>query len=251
MLRESAKSPNRLDRRKKMTRGAPKAERKPLKVGRRPLEERTRLPNDAPSFATSYGIRLGALIILHERESSAADIARMINEDVSVVTNHLRDLYDAGCIEFVGYEGEGNLKKVVYRAITRPLITDEEHEAMSPEERHEINGVAIQWIMAECLSSFRNGKMDRDKALCLITDSPILDPEGQVELRDFLTASWRRESDDAVEALTSVQEIASKAAARMAQSEESGTTVVVTLMAFERGTPWVSEGSPREPLSEK
>ncbi len=234
-----------------MARGASKAGRRPLKPGRRPLEERTRLPNDAPSFATGYGIRLEALIILHERESSAADIARMINEDVSIVTNHLRDLYDAGCIEFVGYEGEGNLKRVVYRAITRPLITDEEYEAMSPKERREINGVAIQWIIAECLSSFRSDRMDHDKALCLITDSPILDPEGQVELRDFLTASWKRQSQDAVETLTSVQEIASRAAARMAQSGEPGTTVVVTLMAFERGCPWVSEGSPRESLSEK
>jgi len=226
-----------------MARGASKAGRRPLKPGRRPLEERTRLPNDAPSFATSYGIRLEALIILHERESSAADIARMIDEDVSIVANHLRDLYEAGCIEFVGYKGEGNLKRAVYRAITRPLVTDEEYEAMSPMERHEINGAAIQWITAECLSSFRKDKMDRDKALCLITDSPILDPEGRVELRDFLTASWNRQSEDAeaedaVEALTSVQEIAARAAARMAQSGGSGTTVVVTLMAFERGTPW-------------
>lgn len=239
-----------------MARGAPKAGKRPLKPGRRPLEERTRLPNDAPSFATGYGIRLEALIILHERESSAADIARMIDEDVSIVTNHLRELYDAGCIEFVGYKGKGNLKRAVYRAITRPLITDEEYEAMSSEERHELNGAAIQWITAECLSSFRKNKMDRDKALCLITDSPILDSEGRIELRDFLTASWNGQSEDVkaedvVEPLTSVQEIASRAAARMAQSGESGTTVVVTLMAFERGSSWVSERSPREPLSEK
>lgn len=220
-----------------MGRGTSKAERKPLKPGRRPLVERTRLPNDAPSFAIGYSIRLEALIILHEREASPADIALAIEENVSVVTNHLRELYDAGCIEFVGHVGEGHLRKSVYRAICRPLITDEEYKEMSLIERHESNGAAVQWIMAECLSSFRNYKMDRDEALCLITDSPTLDPLGRIELRDFLTASWKRQPEDAAEALTSVQEIAARAATRMAESGETGTTVVVTLMAFERRRP--------------
>jgi DNA-binding transcriptional ArsR family regulator len=209
--------------------------RSELKPGRRPLRKRTRLPDDAPSYPVGHRLRLESLIILHERESSAADIAEMLGEDVRVVTNHLRDLYDAGCIEFVGHKGDGNIKKAVYRAITRPLISDEEYEELGLEERHEINGVAVQWILAECLSSYRNNKMDGDEALCLITDASPLDAEGRVELRDLLTASWNGESGDADSALKSAQEIAAKAANRMAKSGEDGKTVVVTLMAFERG----------------
>lgn len=226
--------------------------RRALKPGRRPPRERTRLPDDAPSYAVGHRIRLESLIILHERESSAADIAKMLGEDVKVVTNHLRDLYDAGCIEFVGYKGKGNLRRAVYRAATRPLISDEEYEAMSLGERHEINGVATQWIVAECLSSYRNDKMDRDEALCLITDAPILDAEGRVEIRDLLTASWNGESNDALDALKGVQEIASRATNRMAESGETGTTVVVTLMAFERGQPRISErGNRQSPKGER
>lgn len=206
-----------------------------LKPGRRPLRKRTRLPDDAPSYAVGHRIRLEALITLHERESSAADIAEVLGEDVRVVTNHLRDLYDAGCIEFVGHKGEGNIRRAVYRAVTRPLISDEEYEEMPLDARHEINGVALQWILAECLSSYRNDKMDRDEALCLITDAPLLDAEGRIELRDLLTASWSGESEDALDALKSAQEIAARAANRMTKSGEAGTTVVVTLMAFERG----------------
>jgi len=227
-----------------MTRGA-------LRPGRRPLKERTKLPNDAPSFAVGHRIRLESLIILHERESSAADIAKVLGEDVKVVTNHLRDLYDAGCIEFVGHKGEGNIRKAVYRATTRPFVSDEEYEAMSIKERHEANGVVVQWILAECLSSYRNSKMDRDEALCLITDMPVLDAEGRIELRDLLAACWNGESEDALEDLKGVQEIAGRAANRMAQTGETGTTVVVTLTAFERGRPWISEESPREPISEQ
>lgn len=216
-----------------------------LKPGRRPLRERTKLPEDAPPFATGHRIRLESLVVLHERgEASAADIAHIIGEDVRNVSNHLRDLYDAGCIEFVDHKGDGNLRKAIYRAISRPLISDEEYKAMSLKERHEINGVAVQWILAECLSSYRNNKMDRDEALCLITDAPTLDAEGRVELRDLLTASWTGESEDVFEALKGVQEIAAKATNRMAESGEAGTTVVVTLMAFERGRHGISAGNP-------
>lgn len=217
--------------------------RSELKPGRRPSRKRTRLPDDAPSYPVGHRLRLESLIILHERESSAADIANMLDEDVRVVTNHVRDLYDAGCIEFVGHKGDGNIKRAVYRAVKRPLIGDDEYEEMSLDERHEINGVAIQWIVAECLSSYRNSKMDRDEALCLITDAPVLDIEGRVELRDLLTAFWNGESGNTLDALKSAQEVAARAAGRMAQSGETGTTVIVTLMAFERGRSDSTTGS--------
>lgn len=87
-----------------MTRGA-------LEPGRKPLRERTRLPEDAPSYPAGHRIRLESLIILHEGEFSAGGIAKMLGEDVKVVTNHLRDLYDAGCIEFVGYKGRATSGK--------------------------------------------------------------------------------------------------------------------------------------------
>jgi DNA-binding transcriptional ArsR family regulator len=206
-----------------------------LRPGRAPLKKRTRLPDDAPSYPVGHRLRLESLIILHERESSAADIAEMLHEDVRVVTNHLRDLFDAGCIEFVGHKGDGNIRKAVYRAVTRPLISDDEYNKMSLGERHEINGVATQWIVAECLSSYRNNKMDNDQALCLIADALLLDVEGRIELRDLFTASWSSEPGGTLDSLQSAQEIAARAANRMAKSGEAGTTVVVTLMAFERG----------------
>lgn len=218
--------------------------RAPLKPGRRPIAERTRLPEDSPAFAVDYYIRLGAVAALHEGNFSASDIAEIIGGEVKNVANHLRDLYDAGCIEFVGYEGEGNLKKAVYRAITRPVVTDEEYEAMTVKERRELNGTALQWIMAECLASYRSGKMNEDEDLCLICDEPDLDAEGKAELREFLTACWSGESPDVLEIIKGVQEIAVRAANRMAKSKEAGTKVVVVLMAFERGRSKLTDREP-------
>jgi DNA-binding transcriptional ArsR family regulator len=214
-----------------------------LKPGRRPTKERTRLPEEAPTYPTNHRVRLGALIVLHEGEFSAAEIAEMLGEETSMVTNHLRDLYDAGSIEFVGYKGRGNFKRAVYRPVKRPIETDEEFEAMSPEERQEPIGVHLQWTLAECLASFRNRKMAADDNLCLISDEPNLDAEGRVELRQLLTATWSGESVDVLEALKGVVEIESRAASRMARSGEVGATVVVSLMAFERARPGISAGS--------
>lgn len=222
-----------------------------LKPGRRPARERTRLPEEAPTYPAKHRIRQEALIILHEGEFSATDIAEMIGENTSHVTNHLRDLYDAGCIEFVGYEGKGNFKKAVYRAVKRPVVTDEEFQAMPVGGRQEALGVHLQWTLAEALASYQNRRMASDETLCLISDEPNLDAEGRVELRRFLTACWSGESEDALTELKSVQEIAARAANRMSKSGEIGMTMVVSLMAFERARPRITKGSSRVPISKR
>jgi DNA-binding transcriptional ArsR family regulator len=221
-----------------------------LKPGRRPARERTRLPEEAPTYPTNHRIRHESLIILHEGEFSAADIAEMIGEETPIVTNHLRDLYDAGCIEFVGYQGKGNFKRAVYRAVARPFTNREEYEPLSPEERQEAIGVHLQWTVAEALASYRNKKMASDEALCIISDEPCLDAEGRLELDDFLTACWNGESE-VLAKLKSVQDIAGRAANRMAKSGEAGTTIVVSLMGFERARPRISKGSSRVPISKR
>ncbi len=204
----------------------------PLKVGRRPLKQRTKLPGDAPTFAVRHPIKLEALIALHERPQNAAEIAARLGEDVRNVTNHLRQLYDAGCIEFAGHEGDGNFKKGIYRAIARPLINDETFGAMSDEERHAATAVVMQWILAESLSSFRNRKMDRDDGVVLITDEPTLDSVGIRETRELMTDTYAKrelEAHDTRDALISIQEIEGRAANRMTESGEEGTTMVIAL----------------------
>lgn len=221
-----------------------------LRPGRRPASERSRLPEEAPAYPLSHRIRQEALIILHEGEFSAADIAQMIGEDTSHVTNHLHDLYDAGCIEFVGYRGKGNFKKAVYRAVARPFIGRTEYGSMSTQERDEAIGVHLQWAVAEALASYRNKKMASDKTLCLISDEPNLDAEGRVELDEFFTACWNGDFE-VLEKLKSVQDIAARAANRMAKSGETGTIIVASLMAFERARPRISESPSRLPISKR
>jgi len=221
-----------------------------LRQGRRPAKERSRLAEEAPTYPLNHRIRHEALIILHEGEFSAADIAQMIGEATSHVTNHLRDLYDAGCIEFVGYEGRGNFKRAVYRAIKRPFMSRNEFGPLSPEERHEAIGVHLQWSVAEALASYRERKMANDEALCLVSDEPCLDAEGRIELDEFFAACWNGDFE-VLERLRSVQDIEARATNRMAKSGETGAIVVASLMAFERARPRITKGSSRVPISKR
>lgn len=218
-----------------------------LQPGRNPAKRRSRLPEEAPTYPTSHRVRLEALILLHEGDFSATEIAEMINEEVSLVANHLRDLYDAGCIEFVGLKGKSNLKKVVYRAIARPYTDCRETEKMSPSERQEAAGVHLQWIVAEALAAYRKEKMVSDETV-VMSDEPNLDAKGKLELRDFLVACWTGDVETLLR-LEGVQQIASRAVARVTKSNESGTTVVASLMAFERARPPISKGSLGVPIS--
>jgi DNA-binding transcriptional ArsR family regulator len=172
-----------------------------MEVGRKPLKERTRRPVDALPHSVNHWIRVEALAIFHEGEFCAGEVADMIGEDVKNVSGHIRDLYDSGCIEFAGYKMVGNYRKPVYRAIVRPVVTDEVYRAMSIEDRHDLN-------------------------LCLLWNALNLDAEGQRELLAYLITTWK-----------GVQGIHARAVNRMAESGEIGTSTVVGLLGFERGRP--------------
>lgn len=201
-----------------------------LDVGRKPLKQRTRRPDDALPHSVNHWIRVEALAIFHEGEFSAGEVAEMIGEDVKNVRNHIRDLYDSGCIELASYKMVGNHRKPIYRAVVLPVISNEVASGMSTEERHDVSGAITQGILTETVSSYRNGKLDVDP-VCLMWDAPNLDAQGEREMHTHLIASWRE-----------VQKIHAKAANRMAKSGETGTTTVVGLLGFERGRPGRPEG---------
>lgn len=200
------------------------------KVGRKPLKERTKRPEDALPHSVNHWIRVEALAIFHEGEFSAGEVAEMIGEDVKNVRNHIKDLYDCGCIELAGHKMVGNHRKPVYRAVVLPVISDKVARRMSVEERHDVSGAITQGILAETVSSYRNGKLDVDP-VCLMWDAPNLDAEGEREMHEHLVASWRE-----------AQEIHARAANRMAKSGEVGQTTFVGLLGFGRGRSGRPEG---------
>lgn len=194
-------------------------------IGRRPLKERTKLPDDALPGSVRHWIKVEALAILHEGEFSAGEVAIMIGEDVKNVHNHIRELYEAGSIEVAGYKRVGGHVRAVYRSIQLPVIEDAEACRMTVEERHDVSGAITQGILAGTVCSYRNGKLDIDP-VCLLWDAPHMDSLGEQETHNLLLSTW-----------AGVQKIHGKSANRMAKSGEVGQTSVVGLLGFARGRP--------------
>lgn len=200
-------------------------------LGRKPRKQRSRQPVEAMTHAVNHWIRVDALAIFHEGEFSAGEVANMIDEDVKLVTGHIHDLYESGCIEFAGYKTVGNVSKPVYRAIVLPEVTPGVYRAMSIDDRHDLNGAVTQGILAETVSAYRAGKMDTDEELYLVWDAPTLDAQGEREMHGILATCFER-----------AKKVQGRAANRMAKSGETGVTKVIAFLGFRRGRPGRPEG---------
>lgn len=178
---------------------------------------------EAVAFAVGHRIRIDALSILNEGTASPNEIAKTIGEGVSKVGHHVKELFDSGCIEFVGTEQRRGATEHFYRAIARPFISDDEARELPEETKREFAALILQAIMAEGLASLRAGKMDADEDIWMSWRSVNLDEQGRREVADEQAASYAR-----------IEEIEAKCAARLVESDETGTSTVVAAMGFER-----------------
>lgn len=205
---------------------------------RTPVAERKKDIADAVAYAGGNRIRVDALGILAEGKISVADIANVLDLDVKKLSDHIRYLYDYGCIEDAGTEKVRNTNKHFYRAVTLPHISVEDYRSMAPEERRDVLGLIVQMIIVETLASFRSRKLENDGRVRLIWDCLNLDGRGKQEIATCLTRADKR--------LLAIEAVNAK---RLAKSGESGIPMVVSLMGFERsrpGRPDAGYDSPRK-----
>ncbi len=205
---------------------------------RKPAKDRKRPIGEAVAYAVGHRIRIEALAILAEGKHSPNEVSAMLHEGLSVVSHHMKELFESGCIESVGTAQVRGATEHFYRAIKLPYISDEEYLAMPTDTRREIIGVIVQAIMSELLGSFQAEKLETDDDVWLAWDAANLDLEGKREVADELAASFERLLD-----------IKARAANRLAESGETGTTTIISLTGFERsrqGQPTNGYGAPTE-----
>jgi DNA-binding transcriptional ArsR family regulator len=190
------------------------------------------------AFALTHRTRLLVLTLLNEGTYSVPQIVSLTGEPRDNVKYHIKELLDAGAIEIAKVERQGKWKARVfyYRTVEMPTFSDEELEAMSPEERQVILGVVLQSIIAEVLTSFWSGKMQSDpRRLWLGWRWFNLDLRGRDDLAKDQMEWWGR-----------VQEIAAESANRSARSGEEPESVIVAIMGFlrERTAPDLPTAAP-------
>src|SRR6476659_8880386 len=100
----------------------------------RPGQRKKRI-EDVVAYAVSHRIRVHILWILNEGTYTNGQVAEISGEPPNNVANHMRELLDAGSGELAMSEQKGNISAHYYRAVEIPFYSQEEAEAMTPEQR--------------------------------------------------------------------------------------------------------------------
>jgi DNA-binding transcriptional ArsR family regulator len=106
----------------------------------------------------AHPLRCRLLATFAAKVASPNEIAQEIGMPVGDVSYHVRTLKEAGVIELVDERPVRGSTEHFYRATVLPVITDEEYERMSIEQRGEIARQAFQYTVADASVSLETKK---------------------------------------------------------------------------------------------
>jgi DNA-binding transcriptional ArsR family regulator len=186
----------------------------------------------APATTTTMETTLAAIVahptrarcfsILAERTASPVEIAQQIGKDVGHVGYHVRKLQQLEMIELVDERPVRGAVEHFYRAIERPVVSEEEFAEMSIAEREGFTRYIVQLLVADIARSMDQHVFDV-RANHVITRTPMLvDEDGFQELSDLHTEVFER-----------TMEIQAQSDERRAKSGEEGISTVSSSMFFE------------------
>lgn len=176
--------------------------------------------------AMSHPLRAEVLRILVERTASPAEMARELDEELSNVSYHTKQLVEFECAELVSTRPVRGALEHFYRATERHLIDTEEWEELDPVMAEDLICEFMQKILDDFVLSARAQLIGGDKDFHLTRTPLVLDQEG---LQEALEVHER--------ARLEVLEIEARSAARMVESGEIGTNVSSSQGCFKMPDP--------------
>src|SRR5690242_16893990 len=138
--------------------------------------------------AMSHPLRASILRILADRTASPAEMARELDEDLSNVSYHTKQLLEFDCAELVSTRPVRGALEHFYRATERHLIDTEEWEELDPVIAEDIVCETTQGMLDDFVASAKAGVVGGDKDFHLSRTPLVLDAEG---LQEALEAQER------------------------------------------------------------
>jgi DNA-binding transcriptional ArsR family regulator len=164
--------------------------------------------------AMSHPLRAAILRILTERTASPAEMARELDEELSNVSYHAKQLVEFECAELVSTRPVRGALEHFYRATERHLIDTEEWQELDPVMAEDLVCEFMQKILDDFVASARGGIIGSDENFHLTRTLLHLDAEG---MKEALEVHER--------ARLEILEIASRSDSRMIESGEKGQSV--------------------------
>jgi DNA-binding transcriptional ArsR family regulator len=176
--------------------------------------------------AMSHPLRAAILRILADRTASPAEMARELDEELSNVSYHAKQLVEFECAELVNTRPVRGALEHFYRATERHLIDVEEWEELDPVLAEDILCEITQKMLDDFVISIRGDVVGKDDSFHLTRTPLVLDQEGLVEA---LAAHER--------ARLELLEIEARSTERMVNSKEAGVHVSSSQACFKMPDP--------------
>jgi DNA-binding transcriptional ArsR family regulator len=176
--------------------------------------------------AMSHPLRASVLRILAERIASPAEMARELDEELSNVSYHTKQLVEFECAELVSTRPVRGALEHFYRGTERHLVDVEEWEDLDPLLAESILCEIMQQMLDNFVVSARAGVIGADDKFHLTRTPLVVDQEGLQEALD-VHESARQE----------ILEIEARSAARMVKSGEEGTNISSSQGCFKMPNP--------------
>lgn len=176
--------------------------------------------------AMSHPLRAAILRIIADRTASPAEMARELDEELSNVSYHTKQLVEFECAELVSTRPVRGALEHFYRATERHLVDTEEWEELNPLIAEDLVCEFMQKILDDFVVSAKAKLIGGDKDFHLTRTPLVLDREG---LQEALEAHER--------ARLEILEIEARSAERMVDSGEAGTNVSTSQGLFKMPDP--------------
>ena len=182
--------------------------------------------------AMNHPLRAALLRILVERTSSPAEMARELDEDLSNVSYHTKQLVELECAELVSTRPVRGALEHFYRATERSLVQKEEWGELDPMIAENFLREIVQKSLDDFVAAAGSRTVGENADFHLTRTPLLLDQEG---LQEALEAHERTRHE--------LLEIASRSAERMVESGEKGINVSSSQACFKMPIPKGTQSS--------
>jgi len=176
--------------------------------------------------AMNHPVRAAVLGILAERTCSPAEMARELDEDLSNVSYHTKQLVELECAELVSTRPVRGALEHFYRGTERHLLDTEEWEDLDPVVAENLVSETMQKMLDNFVTAGRAKTFSKDAEFHLTRTPLVFDQQG---LEEGLEVHERTRQE--------LLEIASQSAKRMIESGETGINVSSSQACFKMPTP--------------
>lgn len=168
--------------------------------------------------ALSHPLRMRILSRLNETVASPNELAREFDESLPLLSYHVRILRDLGCIELVRTTPRRGAIEHHYRALTRPMLDEDDWSQLPPSVREAVSGTVLKRMFDDARKAVVTETFDARTDRHLTFTPLVLDEEGWTELNRRM-----------LELLDWAMEQQAEAAGRLQDGESGGSEVVARL----------------------